>query len=135
MNRVSGIAIQVYVTAIRQSLSEELRLKPWKNDENEMAGHCYVASEAFYHLIGGKSCGWKPMFTRHYDVPHWFVQHEDGEIVDITADQFEESVEYHVARGKGFLTKQPSKRAQIVIDRVDDLMREAAQCVKSWSVT
>ena len=27
--------------------------------------HCYVASEAYFHLRGGKAAGFKPMTQRH----------------------------------------------------------------------
>lgn len=77
-----------------------------------MAGHCYVASEAYYHLRGGK-----PMNMRHEGVSHWFILDGD-EIVDLTADQFETVPDYSTARGCGFLTKKPSKRCQILLDRL-----------------
>lgn len=124
--------VQAIIMAVQASLTDELREKQWRGHENPMAGHCYVASEAFLHLVGGKSAGWKPMFTRHYDQPHWFLQHNIGGRVDITASQFDEPVKYHVARGKGFLTKQPSKRAQIVIDRALVLLKQSDLCIDGW---
>ena len=62
--------------------------------------------------------GWKPMFIRHEGEPHWFLMNEyAGEILDPTAAQFRTPVPYEKAKGKGFLTRTPSKRAQIVIER------------------
>jgi len=58
------------------------------------------------------------MSIRHEDTPHWFLLSPEGEVVDATAGQFKTPVPYDQARGKGFLTKQPSKRAQVVIDCV-----------------
>jgi len=107
-----------YVRAVKKALTDELRSPKYRGRENPLAGHCYVASEALYHLLGGKEAGWKPMSVRHEGEPHWFLKHESGLVVDATESQFQEPVPVCDARGKGFLTKQPSKRAQIVIDRV-----------------
>lgn len=110
--------IDSLVFQVQNCLSDDLRRPPWKGAENPLAGHCYVASEALYHLLGGSDAGWKPMFIRHEDAPHWFLTNLDGKIVDPTADQFETPVPYEQGIGKGFLTKQPSARAQQVIDCV-----------------
>ena len=48
-----------------------------------------------------------------------FLTHkETGENIDLTSSQFKSPVPYEKAIGKGFLTKQPSKRAQELIHRV-----------------
>jgi len=67
--------------------------------------------------LGGKSVGLKPMNVRVMGVSHWFLQAADGQIFDLTADQFELPVPYASARGRGFLTKKASKRALILIKR------------------
>jgi len=117
---------------IRRSLTNDLRDNKYNGNlwiagrNNNMAGHCYVASEVFYHLMGGKKKGWKPMFIEHEGEPHWFIKSEDDDIVDVTADQFETKVPYKKAIGKGFLTKEPSRRAQILIERVlDNVTRDS----------
>lgn len=99
-------------------LTDDLRRPPWRGHPNPLAGHCYVASEALYHLMGGKGAGLTPQFVRHEDQPHWFLRHQDGTIVDPTAEQFGTPVPYDQARGCGFLTKNPSRRAQVVLDRM-----------------
>lgn len=83
--------------------------------DHELAGLCYVASEALYHLEPGT---YKPFVVKLEDGTHWFLKTADGEIVDLTAEQFNQPVDYSKARGVSFLTTKPSKRAQIVIDRV-----------------
>ena len=65
------------------------------------------------------------MSIRHEDTPHWFLMSPDGEVVDPTAGQFSTPVPYDQARGKGFLTKQPSKRARVVIGRIYDGKEDA----------
>jgi hypothetical protein len=79
-------------------------------------GNCYVASEALYHLLGGKAAGWTPMTMRHEGDTHWFLRHESGTIVDPTAGQFQEPPDYARARGCGFLTREPSRRADELAD-------------------
>ncbi len=89
-----------------------------KNRKNPMAGHCYVASEVYFHL---SSEIMKPCVVRvNREITHWFLENIDtGERVDITAAQFKsKSPPYEKAKGCGFLTKQPSKRAAILIARV-----------------
>lgn len=105
------------VGAVQSSLDDSLRRAPWKGSPNCYAGHCYVASEALYHVLGGRKAGLKPMHVKHEGSPHWYLESADGTIIDATAGQFSTPVPYKQGRGKGFLTKDPSKRAQIVIDR------------------
>lgn len=78
-------------------------------------GCCYVASEAAYHLLGGRAAGWKPVNTRHEGSQHWWLE-RDGEVLDLTADQFATPVPYQAGIGRGFLTALPSRRAQRLID-------------------
>lgn len=86
------------------------------NYYNHLTGHCYVFCEALYHLVG-KELDFKPAFIHHEGKPHWFLRR--GNIhYDPTKSQFKTPVPYHLAKGKGFLTKQPSKRAQILIERM-----------------
>lgn len=84
-----------------------------------MRGNCYVASEALYHILGGMGSGWKPMVMRSYDDTHWFLKHESGIIVDPSRLQFKgKLLDYSRARGCGFLTKHPSKRAVALIEQL-----------------
>jgi hypothetical protein len=82
-------------------------------------GNCYVTCEALYHLLGGKGRGWKPMNMRWEGDSHWFLQHrETGVILDPTAQQFRGLPDYSKARGRGFLTKAPSKRAAELMQKL-----------------
>lgn len=81
-------------------------------------GNCYVASEALYHLLGGKHTGWKPMHLKHEGKSHWFLEHSSGLILDVTPHQFRNPPRYERARGKGFLTKQPSRRAEALMEKI-----------------
>lgn len=115
------------IERVRASLSNDLRRPKYQGNENPMAGHCYVASEALYHLLGGKSAGYTPYFIRHEGEPHWFLKGPTG-VLDITSEQFKSPVPYDQAIAKGFLTSQPSARAQSVINAVvPHFSMEAAQ--------
>lgn len=83
-----------------------------------LAGHCYVASEALYHAAGGASGPWKPETVRHEGGVHWYLRHRTrGHVLDLTAEQFTAPPPYAEGRGRGFLTKQPSRRAAELLRR------------------
>lgn len=46
-----------------------------------------------------------------YNDTHWFLKHSSGLILDPSSLQFKTPPDYSQARGSGFLTKHPSKRA------------------------
>lgn len=84
-----------------------------------MRGNCYVTSEALYHLLGGKRNGWKPMRIRHEGDTHWFLYNElTKQVIDATVRQFKQKPDYSKAVGSGFLTKQPSKRAALLMKQL-----------------
>lgn len=96
--------------------SDDLRKSKWRGDYNYFAGHCYVASEVLYHVLGRF---WKPMVMRHEGSTHWFLKEPcTGGILDPTVDQFAKTPDYSKAKGCGFLTKQPSKRARKLMSRM-----------------
>lgn len=108
------------MVAVRAVLSEDL-LKPQyrhKTRRTASAGHCYAASEALYHLLGGKAAGLTPMQIRHEGDSHWFLRSPDGPL-DPTADQFATPVSYEQATGRGFLTREPSSRAAEILRRIN----------------
>lgn len=111
---LAGIVVQ----ALRRS--DDLRHKPWKGSTNIFAGHCYVASEVLYHM-GADELGLRPAFIRHEGQPHWFLKDDDC-VLDATAGQFKTNPDYKAAKHKGFLTKSPSKRARVLMQRVRELM-------------
>lgn len=82
-----------------------------------VAMRCYAASEALYHLEPGR---YKPCVVRLSEtLTHWWLEdRRTGEVVDLTAAQFEGPVDYERGRGCGFLTARPSKAAREIIRRV-----------------
>jgi hypothetical protein len=94
------------------------------------AGHCYAATEALYHLLGGKQKGWIPAVTKHEGDDHWWLENQlTGERIDATAAQFCTPVPYgsaHRGSGRPWWKRKrdaagelvPSKRAAKIIQRV-----------------
>ena len=82
-----------------------------------LEGHCYHAAEAVYHLAGGKAAGLTPVVGKLGGGTHWWLVQTDGSVVDPTAAQLPDGYAYQ-GRRCGFLTRQPSKRARTVIERV-----------------
>jgi len=120
------------VALVRSCLTDRLRKRRYRGDPNPLRGHCAVASEAVYFLLGGAKAGWKPTTLRvSPDEVHWFLRHgKTGRVIDPTAGQFACELDYGQGRGRGFPTPRggaaqppPSKRAAKVIACVRDKMR------------
>lgn len=123
------MGIEYLMDLIKSVLTIELLQKKYrgKNLKNPLFGHCYVASEALYHLIRSLSFNdhlleYKPCRGRDSDnITHWWLQDNEGKILDPTAEQYTSQSKvppYHKGLRGPFLTRIPSKRALIVIERV-----------------
>ena len=110
------------IAALPGALTAELLREPYRSrvaaGAHPLTGHCYVASEVYFHLCGGKAAGLTPMCMQHEGGPHWWIRTADGVDVDPTAAQFSSPVPYELGKGKGFLTREPSRRARIVMGRL-----------------
>lgn len=124
-------SIQAEIKRVQASLTPELLTPEWreKNEQsgNPLVGHCYVAAEALFHRLGGRAAGWQSLMLNHTLWPqgcdvgetHWFLKHESGQIADPTAGQYDgQPIAYHLAKPCGFLTKDPSRRAKQVLDKI-----------------
>jgi len=108
------------IQLIKQNLSDDLRKPKYKGNPNRMKGHCYVASEVFYHLAQNPS-EWLPGSLPHEGDVHWVLKNRHTrEVLDITVEQFKTKPDYARFRGRGFLTKGPSKRAKKLIERITE---------------
>lgn len=108
------------VENIQQNLTPDLLKSRYRNQtpsQHPHTGHCYVATEVLYHLWG-KHHGAKPMRMKVGDDVHWWLQHPTLGVIDPTAAQFPFPVEYEKGRGGGFLTREPSARARVLMGRV-----------------
>jgi len=98
--------------------NSDLAREDQKETEHPLSGLCYIAAEALFHLDGGR----EKYLIEHVKMPsgitHWYLRKREGfTVVDITIEQFYDNPPDH-SKGKGgnFLTKKPSKRAQVIID-------------------
>jgi hypothetical protein len=120
---------EILIPKIQSVLSDDLLTPKYAKLKRQSAteGHCYAASEALYHMLGGKSAGYVPCVASFEEngekFTHWWIRKEK-EILDPTAEQFTSigvKPPYELGKGAGFLTKQPSKRAQKIIQKVLEL--------------
>lgn len=58
-------------SSVRAALTPELLKPEYRDHPRPYAGHCYVASEAYFHLMGGSAAGYKSVRFGHEDSPHW----------------------------------------------------------------
>ena len=87
-----------------------------------LAGHCYHCSEAYYHALDDDvrekvTPQQVTVVVDHFlldgvqEVSHWYLEHDNGEILDLTAEQFTDmglEVPYDEGRGRGFVPPSPS---------------------------
>ena len=106
-------------TKIIDNLSDDLLKKEYLNspNKNKYTGHCYIASETYYHLSHEKL---KIYYVKHENSTHWYLRNERHDVIDLTAKQFKTPVPYFRGRRASFLTNYPSKRCKILIKRVLD---------------
>jgi hypothetical protein len=103
-------------TAVSSVISKELieAVRSWFDDPH---GWCYTASEALYYLAGGKEAGLKPMratvMVDGVKVSHWWLS-DNGEIVDVTADQFDFPFPYETGKGCGFQTNMKGDTRELI---------------------
>lgn len=121
-------SISQIVSEIRKNLTPDLLKRCWKTSSDDgVTGYCYVASEALYWIIG-KQLGFRPYVLGHKDCPdllgegetHWFLMKDKHVILDITADQFNGTIPYHLGRPNGMMNHPEggSKRAQVLIKKI-----------------
>jgi 3'-phosphoadenosine 5'-phosphosulfate sulfotransferase (PAPS reductase)/FAD synthetase len=102
------------VQAIRSRLTREMRSTGHDHHQGRIAGNCYVAAEAVYHLIPDQG-RWTPHNLKHKGESHWFLRRDDGVILDPTGDRMKGQIDYPSSVGRGFLTTKPSRRARKII--------------------
>jgi hypothetical protein len=117
-----GRSLAKLVRSVQGALTPDLLKKEYReeNIENPMYGHCYAASEALYHLAKGS--GFKPCRGRdERGIVHWWLVDDQGNILDPTAEQYTSkgrTPPYAKGKKAGFLTLEPSKRAETIMRRI-----------------
>lgn len=117
------------IEKIQSVLSDDLLSDKYKNLErsSKTEGHCYASAEALFHMLGGKANGLVAQVASFEEngekLTHWWLKDKNGQILDPTADQFYavgSKPPYELGKSGGFLTKNPSKRACEIMNRVVD---------------
>lgn len=103
--------------ALRQMGKKHLRsqYKDRWTPEQPTTGYCYVVAEVLYHYLAPE--GYRPyvMKTGGNDT-HWFLKGQDGKVIDLTDDQFDERLNYSEGKPQNFMTAEISKRGAILAD-------------------
>jgi hypothetical protein len=106
------------IERLQAAMTPDLLKPEWRGGLTPTAGHCYAASEALFHALGKQEAGWKSLSMKVGEATHWCLLHvESGVLLDPTWDQFGKIAPYEQAKGTGFLTRAPSKRAQEMMRR------------------
>lgn len=133
------LTINDIIEALRANLSADLLSSQWRRivsgEDHPVAGHCAIASEALYDLLGGAAAGYTPYVCGHNaqsahaldaGETHWWLRGPSGgkrgagEIFDVTVAQFDGPFPYHAGKPAGFMSPQPpSLRARRLIARVE----------------
>ena len=143
------LTTDIIIETIRDCLSPDLLSNKWNaivdqsGEGNKVAGHCAIASEALYDLLGGASAGYTPYVCAYYQdrqgkrvfgqapkgaeqMTHWWLRaptegkRGQGDILDATVRQYKKPFPYTRGRATGFMSPTPpSKRARILIARVE----------------
>jgi hypothetical protein len=105
---------------VKYHLKDEDRLPVYRGIKNKLAGQCYVASEAFYHLMKVFNLPfYVPMHIKHENQSHWFIKDIfANKLIDLTSNQFKTTIPYSKAKFIGFMTKRPSARTRKVLKRI-----------------
>jgi hypothetical protein len=118
---------QQIIRRIKKALTPDLLRGRWQSQASgRVNGHCYIAAEALYHMLGGKAKGYTPVVLSYKTWPagldpgetHWFIVDQHGKVLDPTQEQFDGKIPYGSGKRIGFLTKRPSKRALVIMRRV-----------------
>lgn len=94
----------------------------WKEDRPTI-NYCYVACEfAYWYACRDNRSSWKVYTCNIPSLPgikHWFMKNSLGEVIDLTADQFDNhaEIDYNNSRRSGFIQSGcigPSRRARLL---------------------
>lgn len=114
------------IELIKKSLSIDLLKPNWREkakNQHHTFGHCYVASEVLYHLLGGKKSAFRPYCGKDENGTHWWLVNTfNGDKLDVTEEQYTSKGKqppYESGKRSAFLTSEPSKRAKILMDRIN----------------
>ena len=94
-----------------------LKTKKMKDEwskNNPTRNYCYVVSEFLYKYIAPQGVKHFSIKIDEEDYTHHYLKWDDGTIIDLTAEQFEDysKIDYSKSYTSGFIGKGVSKRTQ-----------------------
>lgn len=112
--------IDILIELVLSSLTDDLLKNKYKSNNQNYSGHCYVATEAIYYLLDDDDKKYYiPSILKINNITHWFLKNRiTGDIIDPTKKQFDFIIDYTKSRNSSFLTKKPSKRTLILLNRI-----------------
>ncbi len=142
------LSVNDIIAAIHASLSDDLLSAKWRRivageqARTSLSGHCAIAAEALYDLLGGAAAGYTPYVCSYHEkdgrdvyirapqghepLTHWWVrapkgaQRGAGDVIDPTAGQYPYPFPYQHGQPAGFMSPfPPSQRARTIIARVE----------------
>ncbi|MEA1938889.1 MAG: hypothetical protein U9N14_07350 [Pseudomonadota bacterium] len=128
--RADPDAVARLIAAIQAVLTPDLLSPKYKGEAKNgpLSGHCAVAAEALWHMLGGFRSGTVPHWAPDGDgTHHWLVRKSDGERLDPTAGQYDGPPPYDKGVAFGYMTRCPSARAQCVIDRIANRLKRDSE--------
>lgn len=121
--------VEVLIEKIKSQL--DLDILKMKNPKkvtvsDDLKGTCglysYIGNETLFHLLGGKDGGYTAMIRKVNNDTHWYLRDRDGKYLDVTKDFFtDDPIDYSSGKGTSFMSKRPSKRSQVLLNKIDNL--------------
>ena len=115
------------IKTVLDNLQIDDLLKPYRKKHedscNPLYGHCFVATEVLWELLKEQNINeFFPHYVYHEECGHWFLKHSmNGDIIDITAGQFETPVPYHRRGRRSSMMRMegmPTKRTRKFLKRI-----------------
>jgi len=153
MTKKTTLKLENILSAIRKSLSPDLLSHKWavvvhnQSQPDPVAGHCAIATEALYDILGGVRAGYTPVVCSYFyddqdkrqfgkapdddsQMTHWWLQgpcrqgmRGQGDIIDPTVRQYKGPFPYQHGKPTGFMSPTPpSRRARTLIQRVESML-------------
>lgn len=108
---------------VQAVLTPDLLDPSWRklDDSEHPRGYSYCAAEAAFHLLGARGARLRACYSRtELGENHWWVEREDGEIIDPTDHAYTPAdLEIiYAGRNSGFFKKRPTRRASLIFLRI-----------------
>jgi hypothetical protein len=115
MFAIAGITRTDLHDALRSMGRKMLSKKTMEwSEEYPTRNYCYVVSEMIFAYLAPEGSVAYKLRVLGDEAWHRFVKYPDGQIVDLTVDQFVDYslIDYNNAKTQGFMYPSPSKRAR-----------------------